>query len=561
MTRLLVVLGVVGAVGCGGDNAGRSTSKDSASLLDRLARLDRDLAPGSQGEDVRAVQDFLTAHGYFPNQTLARTYPAWRPIVPALPGRMGFFDASTAAAVRAAQRYGGLSETGVVDRATRALLRTPRCGVPDGIPALDPRDKFAVRTKAWSFTDLTWRYIHDNAPGDLVVFPVAVRSAINSAFAQWADVTNLTFRRLDPTDTSAWITFVWSDDTGGNSAVTNPTVDSPVTVKVNRSLTWSTATPTPANAVDYGTVVIHEIGHALGLYHSSVGNITTTVMAIPPALGFNNRFLGSDDVLAISTLYDPWVGVPGCVKDLAVGNDESVWVVSCDDVVRKRDGNGYHATSPQQTAKAIAVDSAGQPWVVAPNGTVLAHNSSSPDAGQWIAAPGGCARDIGASSNIWIIGCAPDADGPVRRWNGTDFDQDGTGFSGRRIAVELAGNPWVIRSDGSIYRRSSSNPATGTFNRVGNGNFFGPDGDIGVALSGAFVQAWVIDTIASPPDIYVWNQQPGAMNDMIDPPKNVWVQVAGHSNRVSVGPNNPWVAAINLEGGMSPMANHPPATR
>ena len=73
------------------------------SLPERLWNVNRDLALGDRGDDVRAVQDYLTAHGYFPSDELPRRFPSWRPVVSTGPAQPGVFDASTAAAVRAFQ--------------------------------------------------------------------------------------------------------------------------------------------------------------------------------------------------------------------------------------------------------------------------------------------------------------------------------------------------------------------------------------------------------------------------------------------------------------------------
>src|SRR6185503_19947166 len=132
------VLLTIGVTRCGAEppdqaTLHRATSPSPADLeiaMGRLQQLDRNVGPGGSGSVVRAVQAYLTRYGYFPNEHLARQHPRWRPIVTDGP-IADICDERTALAVRQLQRHSSLAETGIVDEATRALLRLPRCGNPD----------------------------------------------------------------------------------------------------------------------------------------------------------------------------------------------------------------------------------------------------------------------------------------------------------------------------------------------------------------------------------------------------------------------------------------------
>ena len=71
-----------------------------------------DLAPGSTGPAVADLHRYLGRYGYFPDDHLARDYPAWRPIVAQPPHQMDVFDQNTLLAVRALQAESGLPPTG-----------------------------------------------------------------------------------------------------------------------------------------------------------------------------------------------------------------------------------------------------------------------------------------------------------------------------------------------------------------------------------------------------------------------------------------------------------------
>src|SRR4051812_39942346 len=113
-------------------------------LNQRLQGLDRDLTVGASGDDVGAVHDYLTESGFFPNDALARDFPAWRPVISRPPADHDVFDATTAQAVRGLQATAGLPATGIVDQATRAIMRMIHCGNPVGLPRHDPSEKFAL---------------------------------------------------------------------------------------------------------------------------------------------------------------------------------------------------------------------------------------------------------------------------------------------------------------------------------------------------------------------------------------------------------------------------------
>lgn len=58
------------------------------------------------------------------------------------------------------QEFGGIPVTGVVDEATKHLMKQKRCGRPDresGDENGRRRKRFAVQGEKWKHTNLTWR--------------------------------------------------------------------------------------------------------------------------------------------------------------------------------------------------------------------------------------------------------------------------------------------------------------------------------------------------------------------------------------------------------------------
>jgi hypothetical protein len=544
---LLALVGLsVGLVACGQDLL--DPAEDPEGLLERIGTLGQDLGPGSQGEEVRILHAYLMAYGYLPNQALRREYPAWRPVVAEAPERLDRYDASTEAAVRAVQRQNSLTPTGTVDAATRTALRRPRCGMPEGDASHDPRDKFALWDDQWPVRHLTWRYLPPDPPVPGVSDADAI-AALNQAFTKWLLHTNFTFGRVPASDTTAKITFqfVYRQAKPGQAFYPpNPNNDR---VNLSRDFTWSTAFSTPAGATDFQSLVTHEIGHTLGLRHTDLDD---QVMFHALDSGTNRRDLGTEDIHAITIYNNPWSPVPGCVKDLAVGNDQSVWVIGCDDVVQKWNGSGW--TSTPQTGSAIAVHNSGAPWVVALNGAVKYRNSN----GSWGTVAGSCARDIGASTEVWMAACGP-YDGYVHRLgSGGTFVQDALGYSAMRIAVQQDGRPWIVRSDGTVYQRSTNSVTDGYYARIGDDWYFGPNADVAVSGSGFRVQAWVTDTNINASDTWTWNEQTGNLADRKDihwPFRFTWIRKPGHANRIATGPNNPWIATV--PGAISSLTYHP----
>lgn len=146
-----------------------------------------------------------------------------------------------------------------------------------------------------------------------------------------------------------------------------------------------------------------------------------------------------------------WQGVPGCARDIAVGDNDAVWILGC-----KQTGNDFEILSWQGSgwnrvegaATRIAVEPNGTPWIVNSRGQIYKRGGNS---WQQVA---GCAKDIGVGDNgsAWILGCKPVGAGgfEILSRQGSEWNKVPGAATG--ITVEPNGAPWVISVEGKVFR-------------------------------------------------------------------------------------------------------------
>ena len=259
------------------------------------------LGPGATGAIVEALQGFLRRFGYLRLPNDSGPYAALRPTADEPLARDGVFDEATASAVRAFQRFFGLDETGTLDPTTVGLLSARRCGVPD-FP-YGP----AAFGDAWPTPTL--RYALGALTPDLPA--TATAAALAEAFRLWSSAAALTFSPVGQSANAEMVILFAAgahgdgqDFDGIGGVLAHAFAPPPPSVALNGDVhfdeaeTWTVALPNAPGATDLVTVAAHEIGHALGLAHS-----TDPGAIMFPTYSGPRRALGLDDIRRIQQLY------------------------------------------------------------------------------------------------------------------------------------------------------------------------------------------------------------------------------------------------------------------
>jgi hypothetical protein len=257
----------------------------------------RPLQRGESGPDVAALRRFLSQYGYL------RLPSVGLGVAEADVSISAPYDNRVAAAVAQYQRMQALEVTGELDEPTMRRMQRPRCGVANrfGIGF-----SLAVSTDRWEVSPLRYRFVN-GCPGH-AESDVEVEMA--SACAVWSAVSGLTFVHAP---NAAEIRVQWlSQHHGGPPDLP---FDGPGR---NLGHAWGPGHPfegelhldadeewrldgSGAGTADLQTQLIHELGHVLGLVHSSD---PSSVMFESFEAGEVKRTLSPGDVAAIRALYE-----------------------------------------------------------------------------------------------------------------------------------------------------------------------------------------------------------------------------------------------------------------
>ncbi|XP_068440958.1 collagenase 3 [Clinocottus analis] len=199
--------------------------------------------------------------------------------------------------IRAMQSFFNIEVTGNLDANTLELMKQPRCGVPD----VGEYNHFP-RHLRWQNNNITFRIV--NYTPDLKKSDVdrAIRKALNI----WSDVTPLTFKKLHEGNADIMISF-GSKEHGDFNPFDGPNGLLAHAYPPGQGLGGDThfdedeQWTKDSSAYNLFIVATHELGHALGMAHS-----TDPGALMYPVYSYTTGFpLAEDDIEGIQALYGP----------------------------------------------------------------------------------------------------------------------------------------------------------------------------------------------------------------------------------------------------------------
>uniref|UniRef100_A0A674IBD4 Peptidase metallopeptidase domain-containing protein n=1 Tax=Terrapene triunguis TaxID=2587831 RepID=A0A674IBD4_9SAUR len=293
-----------------------------AVLMLSLLALPTSARPVPTPADESGEVAWLTQYGYLP--------PA-DPVT----GQLQTWEAVTNA-IRVMQRFAGIPETGIPDDATLALIRMPRCSLPDVLPEKLPKRKngrlWRKRRKsrgrrsvglAWTKRNISWKV--KTYPREAQLSRETIRALTHYALKVWSEAAPLTFHEVGGPSADISVEFLRLDhqdgypfDGPGGMVAHAFFPGDPQRaghVHFDSDEDWTFRSPD-----DYGTdlfaVAVHEFGHSLGLAHSPSKHSIMRPYYQGPVGDPLQYQLQADDHVDIQRLYGmsgrDWGGSPLC---------------------------------------------------------------------------------------------------------------------------------------------------------------------------------------------------------------------------------------------------------
>ncbi|KAI9198669.1 hypothetical protein LWI28_020182 [Acer negundo] len=256
---------------------------------------------GDQVNDIKYLKKYLQRFGYLSNHDKSSSSINYD-------DNDDFFDEKLESAIKTYQTNFNLNPTGFLDSETITLMSKPRCGVPDHDMIRSRMNNNSQFHSHYVFfngnpkwpsnkTTLTWAL----KPGD----PIDASEPIRKALVEWSKHTRFAYQRINDYGTAdikiGFYTGYHGDDGPfvgpGGGAYAHAFAPTYGQIHYNLNQTWVNGVV--EGGVDLMTVGLHELGHVLGLAHST---IEAAIMW--PYIGANStKGLDADDVQGIHALY------------------------------------------------------------------------------------------------------------------------------------------------------------------------------------------------------------------------------------------------------------------
>jgi len=201
-------------------------------------------------------------------------------------------------ALRKFQKRYGLAVNGELTDETKQLLTTSRCGVKDVEYESSRTKRFVTSRNKWDKVELNYWYNPDKMTGDLPI--ETIKRETEESLQMWADHAGVTFKEVAE-EQYADLTLSFEDgDHGDNWPFSGPGgVLAHAAYPTKGWLHFDDAedfTSGTSEGIQFKQVVLHELGHNLGLKHSDVKAATM----FPYYYGYTaDLSLDDDDILGI----------------------------------------------------------------------------------------------------------------------------------------------------------------------------------------------------------------------------------------------------------------------